>query len=107
MAPRKEPKSSLGRTARYYRENPEARKKKAATDKKINARPEQRAKRSELTTRNRKYDKKYGKASRRGKDASHQANGDIRYTNSSKNRGNKTSTKGDRNARGRKGEGAR
>lgn len=91
MAPRKEPKSSLGRTARYYRENPEARKKKAATDKKINARPEQRAKRSELTTRNRKYDKKYGKASRRGKDYDHFTG---RYVKSSVNRG-------------RKGEGAR
>lgn len=100
MAPRKQPYSSLSKSAKYYRDNPEARKKKASTDKKVNARPEQRKKRSELSTKNRKYDRKYGKASRKGKDASHQANGDIRYTDSSKNRGNKTSTKGDRNARG-------
>lgn len=91
MAPRKEPKSSLGRTARYYRENPEARKKKAETDKKINARPEQRAKRAELTTKNRKYDKKYGKAKRAGLDFDH-ATGS--YVKSKINRG-------------RKGEGAR
>ena len=54
MAPQKQPKSSLGRSAKYYRENPEARAKKAATDKKINARPEQRAKRSELSIKRKK-----------------------------------------------------
>lgn len=91
MAPRKQPYSSLSKSAKYYRDNPEARKKKAATDKKVNARPEQRKKRSELSTKNRKYDKKYGKASRKGRDYDHAVG---RYVKSSTNRG-------------RKGEGAR
>lgn len=38
----------------YYRKNPAARKKKAATDKKINARPEQRKKRVESNLKRRK-----------------------------------------------------
>lgn len=91
MAPRKQPYGSLSKSAKYYRDNPEARKKKAATDKKVNARPEQRKKRSELSTKNRKYDKKYGKASRKGRDYDHAVG---RYVKSSTNRG-------------RKGEGAR
>ena len=91
MAPRKQPYSSLSKSAKYYRDNPEARKKKAATDKKVNARPEQRKKRSELSTKNRRHDRKYGKASRRGKDYDHFVG---RYVKSSTNRG-------------RKGEGAR
>jgi hypothetical protein len=91
MAPKKEPRSSLGRTAKYYRDNPKARKKKAATDKKVNARPEQRAKRSELSIKNKKYDKKYGKAKRAGKDWDHHSQS---YVKSKTNRG-------------RKGEGAR
>lgn len=32
----------MGRSTEYYRTHPEARKKKAETDKKINARPEQK-----------------------------------------------------------------
>lgn len=91
MAPRKQPYSSLSKSAKYYRDNPEARKKKAVTDKKVNARPEQRKKRSELSTKNRQYDKKHGRASRRGRDYDHAVG---RYVKSSTNRG-------------RKGEGAR
>lgn len=37
----------MGESTKYYQENPEARKKKAKTDKKINARPEQVKKRVE------------------------------------------------------------
>ena len=33
----------MGKSTEYYRTHPEARKKKAETDKKINARPEQKA----------------------------------------------------------------
>jgi len=47
MAPKKKPKSQLSDSAKYYRDNPKARKKKAATDKEINARPEQKKKRRE------------------------------------------------------------
>ena len=51
----------MGRSTEYYRTHPEARKKKAETDKKINARPEQKAKRRELGRKNYKTDKIEGK----------------------------------------------
>jgi hypothetical protein len=57
---------ALGKTAKYYKLNPEARKKKAATDKKINSRN--------------------GKDSRKGKDYDH-ATG--KYENVKTNRGRK------------------
>ena len=41
-------------SAKYYAKNPKARKKKAATDKKINARPEQVKKRVEANRARRK-----------------------------------------------------
>lgn len=88
----------MGRSTTYYRSNPEARKRKAATDKKINARPSQKEKRRELGRKNYEHDKKYGKASRKGKDLSHTPSG-LRYMKSSKNRGSSSLTKGDRNAR--------
>ena len=74
--------SNPKRSAKYYRSNPEARRKKAATDKKVNARPEQRAKRSELTTERRRR----GIAGRGGKDLSHTKDGKMVLENPSKNR---------------------
>ncbi len=74
----------LGKTARYYRLNPDARKKKAATDKKINARPEQKAKRRDLG-RKRYNDEKNGKKIK-GKDYDHATK---RYTSLKANRGRK------------------
>lgn len=89
------------RTAEYYHSHPKARKKKAEYDKEYNSKPEQRKKRSELVQINREHDKKYGKASREGKDASHTSHG-IVYKKSSVNRGSKTDMPGDRRARGGK-----
>ena len=74
--------SNPKRSAKYYRSNPEARRKKAATDKKVNARPEQRAKRSELTTERRRR----GIAGKGGKDMSHTKDGRIVAEDPSKNR---------------------
>lgn len=94
----------MGRSTAYYRSNPDARKRKAATDKKINARPSQKAKRRELGRKNYEHDKKYGKASRKGKDLHHSKNGGTRYISSSKNRGisEKSRLKGSkRNKRGK------
>ena len=87
------------RTAKYYHTHPAARKKKAEYDKKFNEKKEQREKRVELIQHNREHDKKYGKESRKGKDASHTNNG-IVYKKSSVNRGSKSDTAGDRRARG-------
>lgn len=84
MAPRKKPKKDLCASAKYYRENPDARKKKANTDKKVNSRSDQKAKRRELGRKNYKTDKS-GK-SRAGKDYDHAVG---RYVKSSVNRGRK------------------
>lgn len=91
----------VSKTARYYRTHPKARAKKKAYDKKFNQKPEQRKKRSELTQHNRGHDRKYGKSSRAGKDASHTSHG-IVYKKSSVNRGSKKDSAGDRRARGGK-----
>jgi hypothetical protein len=47
MAPKKKPRAGLSKSAKFYRDNPQARKKKASTDKEINSRPEQKKKRRE------------------------------------------------------------
>ena len=72
----------MKKTAKYYAKNPKARKKKAATDKKINARPEQKKKRAELG-RKRYADKKKRK-NIKGKDYDHKQG---KYMSPSKNRG--------------------
>ena len=78
-----------GKSASYYRKNPKARAKKAATDKKINKRPEQVKKRVEANRARRKA-KANGK-NVKGKDYDHAVGKFV-----------KTSTN-----RGRKGEGGR
>lgn len=99
MAPKKLPYNQLSDSAKYYRDHPKARKKKKQTDKKINSRPGQKAKRRELASENRKHDQKYGKKARQGKDLSHTPSG-LKYKNSSANRGSKSDSPGDKNARG-------
>lgn len=91
----------VSRTAQYYRTHPKARAKHNAYQKEYNKKPEQVEKRTELIQHNREHDRKYGKASRQGKDASHTKNG-IVYKKSSVNRGSKSDTAGDRRARGGK-----
>lgn len=97
MPPKKKAYSKLSKSAKYYRDNPKARKKKAATDKKVNARPEQRKKRSESNSK-RAQARKKGK-NINGLDYDH---GSRRFIKSSVNRGKTSGTKGDSNARGRK-----
>lgn len=91
----------VSRTAAYYRSHPKARAKHNAYQKEYNKKPSQVEKRVELIQHNRDHDKKYGKASREGKDASHTKNG-IVYKKSSVNRGSKSDMAGDRRARGGK-----
>ena len=57
MAPPKKKRSELSRSAKYYRDNPGARKRKAKTDKKVNAREEQKKKRRESGAARRKAKK--------------------------------------------------
>lgn len=70
------------KSAKYYAANPEARKKKAAYDKKFNQKPDQRKKRSELTQKNREADARG--VNRAGKDYDHAVG---RYVKVSTNRG--------------------
>lgn len=87
----------LSRSAKYYQDNPGARARKKAYDTKFNTKASQRSKRSELVKKNREADKRG--VNRTGKDYDH---GSKRYISSSKNRGKKTGTAGDRRARGGK-----
>ena len=74
---------ALGRTARYYRDNPEARKKKQAYDKKYHSTDERKSYRSKLNKANRKA-KTYG--NKDGKDMSHTKKGKLVKEKQSKNR---------------------
>ena len=90
---------ALGRTARYYRDNPEARKKRLEYQKKYNKKKSSVKKRVELNNENRKRGT-YGNGD--GMDVSHMKNGRTILEKASKNRGNKTRTAGDRKSRGKK-----
>ena len=89
----------VSKSAEYYRSHPAARARKAAYDTKFESSPSQKAKRRELARHNAEHDKRYGAASRKGKDASHTRSG-IRYKPTSVNRGSKSDMPGDRRARG-------
>lgn len=91
----------VSRTARFYRTHPRSRAKHRAYQAKYNKKASQVKKRSELIKHNRDHDKKYGKSSRIGKDASHTKHG-IVYKSIAANRGSKSDTIGDRRARGKK-----
>lgn len=82
MAPRKKPRNQLSRSAKYYRDNPDARKKKAKTDKKVNKRKSQLKKRVE-SRRARRKAKRQGK-NVTGKDYDHKTKS---FVSSKKNRG--------------------
>lgn len=84
MPPKKKPYSQLSASAKYYRKNPKARKKKAKTDKEINSRPEQKKKRSESGSK--RYAAKKAGKDIRNKDYDH-ATG--RFVSSKTNRGRK------------------
>ena len=58
MAPQKQPRSKLGRTAKFYRDNPRARAVKKIKDTEVNKRAPQRKKRSELSTKRAQLKKK-------------------------------------------------
>ncbi len=89
----------VSKSAQYYQTHPESRERKKKYDTAFEKKPSQMAKRRELAKVNAEHDKKYGSASRAGKDASHTKSG-IRYKSSSANRGSKSDMPGDRRARG-------
>jgi len=90
-------KTGKSKSAKYYQDNPEARKKKNEYQKKYNAKSGAKKKRAELNKANRKAGT-YGNGD--GRDVSHK-NGKIKGTlPQSKNRGSKSNSAGDRRARG-------
>lgn len=80
MAPRKS--SSPKKSARYYAANPEARKKKAAYDKKYHSTPARKKYRAELG----KARRAAGAMGKGGKDMSHGKNGKMTREAPAKNR---------------------
>jgi hypothetical protein len=82
MPPKRKAYSKLSKSAKFYRDNPGARKKKAATDKKINSRSAQKKKRAE-SGRKRTAAKKKGQ-NIRGKDYDHKQG---KFISSKANRG--------------------
>lgn len=82
MPQKKKPYSKLSRTAKYYRDNPKARKRKAKTDAKVNRKKKQVKKRVEANRARRR-----AKAAGRnveGKDYDHSTG---KFVKSSTNRG--------------------
>ena len=92
--------AELSKSAKYYRDNKEARDKKKKYDVKLNSSAKQTKKRVEANAARRNA-KAAGK-NITGKDASHTKGGTIVFKKSSANRGSKSDTAGDRRARGGK-----
>ena len=89
---------ALGKTAKYYAENPEARAKKNAYQKRYNKRPGQSAYRAECNKARADLGLKKGDT----RDAAHLSNGKIKPKERKLNRGDVNDTQGDKNARGKK-----
>ena len=92
---------ALSRTAKFYRDNPEARKKRLVYQAKYNKKPSSIRKRVADNKENRKRGT-YGNGDKL--DVSHKG-GRIVLEAQSKNRASKTNTAGDKRSRGKKGEG--
>jgi hypothetical protein len=90
-----------GRTAKYYANNPDARKKRLEYQREYNKQDREVKKRVELNKANRNSHKNGTTKVGDGKDQSHTKNGLV-LKPQSVNRGSKTSMPGDRRARGGK-----
>jgi hypothetical protein len=88
----------LGKTAKYYASNPEAKKKRLAYQAEYNKQPREVKKRVELNAENRKRGT-YGNND--GLDVSHTKNG-TKLQKASVNRGSRSAMPGDKRARGNK-----
>ena len=89
----------LSRSAKYYRDNPEARKRKNEYQADFNKRRDQVRNRVELNRENRDAGT-YGNGDRM--DVSHTANGEIVLRPQSSNRGDTNDQPGDKRSRGKK-----
>lgn len=85
-----------GKTASYYKSNPEARKKRLEYQREYNKKPREVKKRVELNKENRKRGT-YGNGD--GLDVAHTKNG-TKLQKASVNRGSRSAMPGDKRARG-------
>lgn len=90
MAPRRA--ANPGKSASFYRNNPEARAKKAAYDKKYHSSAKRRKYRADLA----KARRKRGIMGKGGPDVSHTANGGTKLESASRNRARNGTAKGRR-----------
>jgi len=93
---------ALSRTAKFYRDNPEARKKHRAYQAKYN---KKRKSIKQRVADNRENRKKGTYGNYDGLDVSHKGKGRYVLEAEKKKRGSKTNTPGDKRARGKKGKG--
>jgi len=89
---------ALGKTARYYRDNPDARKKRLEYQSEYNKKPRELAKRAELNKENRR---RGTYADHDGNDLSHTKKGYV-MKKASVNRGDTNDMPGDKRSRGKK-----
>ena len=92
-------KVGTSKTAKYYHDHPEARKKKLAYDSKYEDTPSREKYRAELQRINR-ANGTHGNHD--GKDAYHKGSKIVGFKSQSKNRGSKSDSPGDKRARGGK-----
>lgn len=93
---------ALSRTAKFYRDNPKARKKHRAYQAKYNKKKKSIKQRVADNKANRRFGT-YGNYD--GLDVSRKKGGRYVLESEKKNRGSKSNTPGDRRARGKKGDG--
>jgi hypothetical protein len=86
---------ALSRSAKFYRENPDARKKHVAYQAEYNKKPREVKKRVELNAYNRKHKDPKGNKT----DASHKNGKIVGFVHQSKNRGDKDNSIGDKRSR--------
>ena len=79
-------KKKLSRTAQFYKDNPEARKKKVEYDKKYHSTPERRKYRAQLVQKRRELGI-YGKFD--GKDVDHKSKTEMKLRSATANRADK------------------
>jgi hypothetical protein len=88
-----------GRTAKFYKDNPDSRKKRLAYQAEYNKQDREVKKRVELNKINRENHRDGKSSVSDGKDVAHTKSG-TRLQNASVNRGSRTAMPGDKRARG-------
>jgi len=89
------PYSQLSKSAKHYRDNPKSREHHRKESSRISLRAPEKKRKAQRD----EFNNKNG-GTRKNQDASHQKDGSLKYESSTKNRGGKSNSAGDRRARG-------